>query len=51
MDSLLSGIFKIFDVLSQIELQLVSATLDIPSRTYYRSLYSNYKDNGKWKDS
>ena len=50
VETILSGIFKIFDVLSPIELQLVSSSLDIPGRTYYKSLYSNYKANGKWKD-
>lgn len=50
METLQSGIFKVFDVLSSVELQLVSSTLDIPGRTYYKSLYTNYKDNGKWTD-
>lgn len=50
MEVLSEGIFKIFDVLSAIELQLVSSTLDIPSRAYFKTLYASYKDNGKWND-
>ena len=50
-DQLMSGIYSIFDVLSQSELQLVSLSLDIPGKSYYRTLYNNYKDHGKWKDT
>jgi nucleolar pre-ribosomal-associated protein 2 len=50
MEVLSEGVFKIFDVMSAIELQLVSSTLDIPSRAYYKTLYASYKDNGKWND-
>lgn len=49
-DELMSGIFSIFSVLSQAELRLVSSSLDIPGKTYYRTLYADYKEHGKWKD-
>lgn len=49
-DELISGIFSIFSVLSQSEIRLVSSSLDIPGKTYYRSLYADYKEHGKWKD-
>lgn len=49
-DELMSGIFSIFNVLSQAELRLVSSSLDIPGKTYYRTLYADYKEHGKWKD-
>lgn len=48
-EALLPGIFNIFDVLSQNELVLVSSSLDYSGRTYYRSLYDDYKKIGKWK--
>lgn len=50
-DEIISGIYSIFDVLSQTELQLVNSSLDIPGKTYYSTLYSNYKEHGKWKDN
>lgn len=50
-DELIGGIYNIFDVLSQTELQLVNSSLDIPGKTYYTTLYSNYKEHGKWKDN
>lgn len=49
-DELMGGIFSIFNVLSQTELRLVSSSLDIPGKTYYRTLYADYKEHGKWKD-
>jgi nucleolar pre-ribosomal-associated protein 2 len=49
-DELTTGIYSILDVLSQTELQLVSSSLDIPGKSYFKSLYSTYKDHGKWKD-
>lgn len=48
-EALLPGIFNIFDVLSQDELVLVSTSLDYSGRTYYRSLYEDYKKIGKWR--
>lgn len=48
-EALLPGVFNIFDVLSQSELVLVSTSLDYSGRTYYRSLYDDYKKTGKWK--
>lgn len=46
-----SGMFKVFDVLSHAEFQLVSASLDVPGKTYFNTLYNNYKDHGKWRNS
>jgi nucleolar pre-ribosomal-associated protein 2 len=48
-ESLLPGIFNIFDVLSQNELNLVNTSLNHSGRTYYRSLYDEYKKIGKWQ--
>lgn len=50
-EELSSGIYSILNVLSQTELQLVSSSLDIPGKSYYRTLYSTYKEHGKWKDN
>lgn len=47
---LIEGIYKIFDVLSDLELQLINASLDAPGRSYFKTLYANYKDHGKWKE-
>ncbi|KAK6461447.1 Urb2/Npa2 family-domain-containing protein [Scheffersomyces coipomensis] len=49
-DEIMPGIYSAFDVLSQEEIRLISSSLDIPGKTFLRSLYSNYKDHGKWKD-
>lgn len=48
---LVPGIFSIFNLLSKTELQLVSLSLDIQGKTYFKTLYNNYKSHGKWKDS
>lgn len=48
---LMPAIYSIFDLLSKTELQLASLSLDIQGKTYYKTLYNNYKINGKWKDS
>lgn len=50
-EELLNGVYTVLDVLSQTELQLVSSSLDIPGKSYYRRLYSTYKEHGKWKDT
>ncbi|KAG7194446.1 uncharacterized protein KQ657_004659 [Scheffersomyces spartinae] len=50
-DELLRAIYMVFDVLTERELQLVNSTLDFPGKSFYRSLYANYKDQGKWKDN
>lgn len=47
---LLHGIYKVFDVLSKKELQLVNLSIDNSGKAYYKTLYANYKDYGKWKD-
>jgi len=49
-EELTTGVFSILDVLSQTELQLVSSSLDVPGKSYFKTLYSTYKDHGKWKD-
>lgn len=51
VESLTTGMFKVFDVLSQLELQLVSASLDVPGKTYFKTLYNDYKEHGKWHDT
>ncbi len=48
-EAILPGVFSMFDVFSQDELVLVSTSLDYSGRTYYRSLYDDYKKIGKWK--
>ncbi|KAK6205511.1 Urb2/Npa2 family-domain-containing protein [Scheffersomyces amazonensis] len=50
-DALMPGIYSAFDVVSKDELRLVSSSLDIPGKTFFRSLYANYIENGKWKDN
>ncbi|EGW31628.1 uncharacterized protein SPAPADRAFT_155063 [Spathaspora passalidarum NRRL Y-27907] len=49
-DELVTGIYSIFDVLSQSELTLVNASLDNPGKSFYKTLYNDYKEYGKWKD-
>lgn len=49
-DAVMPGIFSVFGLLSQSELQLVSQLLELHSRFYYRTLYNKYKDQGKWRD-
>lgn len=48
-ESLLPGIFNIFDVLSANELNLVNTSLNNIGRTYYKNLYDEYKKVGKWQ--
>lgn len=50
-DELLQAMYTVFNVLTERELQLVNSTLDFPGKSFYRSLYANYKDQGKWKDN
>lgn len=49
-EALLPGIYSVFGVLSKPELLLANQCLDTLGKTYYRTLYSGYKDHGKWKD-
>ncbi|RLV91809.1 Nucleolar pre-ribosomal-associated protein 2 [Spathaspora sp. JA1] len=49
-DELVTGIYSIFDVLSSSELTLVNASLDNPGKSFYKTLYNDYKEYGKWKD-
>lgn len=46
----LNGIYSVFDVLSRKELHIANLSLDTAGRSYYRTLYGNYKEHGKWKD-
>lgn len=47
-DILIEGIFRIFDVLSQREINYVNDILDNQGKAYYKTLYKKYKDFGKW---
>lgn len=47
---LISSIYSIFDLLSQNELTVVSSILDSSGKQYFRSLYSEYKKVGKWRE-
>ncbi|CAK9439395.1 uncharacterized protein LODBEIA_P35370 [Lodderomyces beijingensis] len=49
-DALSSGIYSIFDVLTNKELQSVNASLDFGGRTLYKNLYNDYLERGKWKN-
>ena len=49
-EALRPGIFSVFSLLSGAELNLVNQCLDSLGRAYYRTLYSAYKDQGKWHD-
>lgn len=49
--ALMPGIYSVFGLLSAAELNLVNQCLDSLGKAYYRTLYSGYKDHGKWKDS
>ncbi|MCH0629738.1 hypothetical protein JNB11_07160 [Kocuria palustris] len=48
---LLPGIFTIFDLMSSTEMQLVNSTLDNLGKVYFKRLYNQYQDQGKWKDA
>ncbi|ODV73731.1 ribosome biogenesis protein URB2 CYBJADRAFT_167739 [Cyberlindnera jadinii NRRL Y-1542] len=48
-EALLPGIFGIFDLVSNDELLLVSTSLDYSGRSYYKTLYEEYKKVGKWQ--
>ncbi|AET37610.1 ribosome biogenesis protein URB2 Ecym_1377 [Eremothecium cymbalariae DBVPG len=47
---LIMSVYAIFDVLSQEELVIVNSNLDNAGRTYFKSLYSEYKRVGKWHE-
>lgn len=44
------GIYSMFTVLSQNELRVVNDSLDYGGKAFYKTLYNDYKDHGKWKD-
>ncbi|WLF79733.1 hypothetical protein PVL30_003497 [Lodderomyces elongisporus] len=48
-DTISSGIYSIFDVLSQSQLHALNAALDFGGRAFFKSLYNDYKEYGKWK--
>ncbi|EGV65880.1 hypothetical protein PSN45_003318 [Yamadazyma tenuis] len=50
-NELLPGVFNIFDVLSQRELEIVNSWLDSQGVALYKSLYNDYKAFGKWKEA
>lgn len=45
---LASGVYAIFDLISQAELNMINSILDHAGRQYFRSLYAEYKKVGKW---
>ncbi|ODQ81964.1 hypothetical protein BABINDRAFT_6587 [Babjeviella inositovora NRRL Y-12698] len=47
---LIPGIYNVFDVLSASELSLVSSSLDVSGKAFYKTLFDDYKKFGKWKD-
>ena len=49
-DAIMPGIYSVFAVLSQNELRVVNASLDYGGKAFYKTLYNDYKDHGKWKD-
>lgn len=48
---LLPGMFTLFDLMSSTEMQLVNSTLDNSGKVYFKRLYNQYQDQGKWKDA
>ncbi|KAJ8142041.1 hypothetical protein OY671_004795 [Metschnikowia pulcherrima] len=49
-DSMMPGIYSLFSLLSKDELSLVNKCLDESGKAYYQSLYSTYKNHGKWTE-
>ncbi|SCU99212.1 LADA_0H18272g1_1 [Lachancea dasiensis] len=49
-ESINGGVFSIFDVLSSTELAVVNASLDNPGRVYFKTMYADYKRDGKWRE-
>lgn len=49
-DEIMVGIFNIFDVFSPRELETTTALLDSQGIVFYKTIYNDYKDHGKWKD-
>lgn len=49
-EELMLDLFSVFDVLSPTELTFTNACLDGAGRIYFRTLYSEYKRTGKWKE-
>lgn len=49
-DQMMPGVYSVFSLLSKAELLLANQCLDTLGRAYYQSLYSTYKDHGKWRE-
>lgn len=47
---LIPALYSTFDLLSQNELSTVSSILDVSGKQYFKSLYSEYKKTGKWRE-
>lgn len=48
-EELLACMSIVFDTISDTELQIVNASLDLPGKLYMKLIYSRYKENYKWK--
>lgn len=47
---LIPALYSTFDLLSQKEMSIVSSILDVSGKQYFKSLYSEYKRIGKWRE-
>ena len=50
-ENILPGIFSVFDILSQRELEITNRLLDVSGTALFKALYNDYKDRGKWQDA
>lgn len=48
-EGLLACMSIVFDTISESELQIVNASLDLPGKLYMKLIYTRYKENYKWK--
>lgn len=49
LEELLACMSIVFDTISDSELQIVNASLDLPGKLYMKLIYTRYKENYKWK--
>lgn len=49
-DTVLRGVYSMIGLLSRIELHLVNQCLDSLGKAYFKTLYTAYRDHGKWRD-
>lgn len=49
-EAILPGVYSVLGLLSRVELQLINQCLDTLGKAYFKTLYSGYRDHGKWKD-